>query len=180
VKEKSEFRMTNDETSPATGRVHGFLRALNSSFAIRHSSFNPDAPYALCGTPKNGQGGFTLLEVMVAMFVFFIVVFAILGMVVQAVGSARALQRQQADCGMVASMTSLSNVLEEGVDEGDFEGLVPDYRWVREVTEVGSNGLFQVDITVVKKNAAGKEVGETMSMLKFTGQQSKGPGGLRR
>ena len=111
---------------------------------------------------------------MIAMAVFFIVVFAVLGMVVQSLGAARALQHQQADCGMVASMLSLSNTLEEGSDSGDFEGLVPDYRWERNITEVGSNGFFQVDIGVFKKNSHGKEVSETMSVLMFK------PGGKRR
>jgi hypothetical protein len=133
---------------------------------------DPDAPYALCGNPS---GGFSLLEVMIAMFVFFIVVFAVLGMVVQSLGAARALQRQHADCGIIASLTALSNVLEESFDSGDFEGFpLPDYRWERTITEVGSNGLFQVDIVVLKKNAAGQDVGEPMSVLMFK------PGGRKR
>lgn len=150
------------------------------------TAFDPDAPYALCGRPQlstlNSQPlrGFSLLEVMVAMFVFFIVVFAILGMVVQSVGAARALQKQHADCGLVAAMFSLSNSLEEGSYSGDFEGIVPDYTWDAEVFERGSNGFFQIDIAVRKKGASGKDVGETMSMWKFTGQKSKGPGGMRR
>ena len=149
-------------------------------------AFDPDAPYALCGRPQlstfNSQPlrGFSLIEVMVAMFVFFIVVFAILGMVVQSVGAARALQKQHADCGLVAAQFSLSNTLEEGSYSGDFEGIVPDYTWNAEVFEAGSNGFFQIDIAVHKKGASGKDVGETMSMLKFTGQKSKAPGSLRR
>ena len=148
--------------------------------------FNPDTPYALCGRPQlstfNSQPlrGFSLLEVLIAMAVFFVVVFAILGLVVQSVGAARALQRQHADCGMVAAMFSLSNTLDEGSYSGDFEGLVPGYNWNAEIFEAGSNGFFQIDISVRSKNASGKEVGETMSMLKFTGQKSKGPGGLAR
>src|SRR5437763_16639486 len=108
------------------------------------------------------------------MFVFSLVVLSVLGMVVQSLGAARALQRQQADCGMVASMLSLSNTLEEGFDSGDFENLVPDYQWERNITEVGSNGFFQVDITVFKKNVHGQQVGESMSVLMFK------PGGKRR
>jgi hypothetical protein len=77
-------------------------------------------------------------------------------------------------------MFSLSNTLEEGSYSGDFEGIVPDYTWNAEIFEAGSNGFFQIDIAVHKKGASGKDVGETMSMLKFTGQKSKGPGGMRR
>ena len=134
-------------------------------------STNWDAPYALCGTPKSG---FTLLEVMIAMFVFFIVVFAVLGMVVQSLGAARALQVQHPDAGMLAASLSLSNFLEEGHESGDFEDVFPNYQWEREIIEVGSNGLFQVDFFVFKKDARGKTVGESMSVLMFK------PGGKKR
>ena len=137
-----------------------------------------DAPYSLCGRPqalrgRNPFAGFSLLEVMIAMAVFFIVVFAILGIVVQSLGAARALQQQQADCGMVASMLSLSNTLEESFESGDFEGVVQGYRWERTITEVGSNGLFQVDIDVFKAGK-GKETRESMSVLMFK------PGGKKK
>ena len=169
--------MTNVECR-MTERATRNLR--HSSLVIRHSSEDFNAPYALCGRPQLSTlnspplAGFTLLEVMIAMFVFFIVVFAVLGMVTQSLGAARALQHQQADCGMVASMLSLSNTLEESFDSGDFEGIVPDYRWERTITEVGSNGFFQVDIAVFKRNTRGKEVGETMSVLMYK------PGGRRK
>ncbi len=131
------------------------------------------APFALCGRP-GPDGGFTLMEVMIAMFVFFIVVFAILGMVVQSLGAARALQVQRPDAGMLASMISLSNTLEEGFETGDFEEIFPDYRWERQIVEVGSNGFFQVDFVVFKKNAQGKEISEPLSVLMYK------PGGKKR
>ena len=143
-------------------------------------AWDADAPYALCGHPEletrnsKPSPGFTLIEVLIAMFIFFIVVFAVLGIVVQCLGAARALQHQQADCGMVASMLSLSNTLDESFESGDFEGIVPDYRWERNIVEVGSNGLFQVDIVVFKRNTHGKEVGEGMSVLMYK------PGGKKK
>jgi len=139
-----------------------------------------DTPYALCGRPKRKSrnakplAGFSLLEVMMAMFIFFIVVFGVLGVVVQCLGSARALQQQQADCGMVASMTAMSNVLEENFDSGDFEGLVPGYHWTRDIVEVCSNGFFRVDIEVFKDNAKSKAPAERMSVLMYK------PGGRKR
>lgn len=111
---------------------------------------------------------------MIAMAVFFIVVFAVLGMVVQSLGAARALQVQHPDAGMLAAMLSLSNTLEEGYDSGDFEEVFPDYNWERQIIEVGSNGLFQVDFFVFKKDARGKQVGDNMSVLMYK------PGGRRR
>ncbi len=141
-----------------------------------------DAPYALCGRPALATrlsqpfSGFTLLEVMIAMAVFFIVVFAVLGMVVQSLGAARALQRPQPDFSILASALTLSNVLEEGVESGDFEDLAEyqDYQWEREIIEVGSNGLFRVDFVIMRKEGGAKHRAESMSVLMYK------PGGRRK
>src|SRR5215212_11560946 len=125
-----------------------------------------EADYALCGTPD--ARGFTLLEVMIAMAVFFIVVFAILGMVAQSLGAARALQRPQPDFSILASQIALSNVLEEGFEAGDFGDLgaeYGDYTWERQIIEVGSNGFFQVDFIITSSGGKGKSVAESMSIL---------------
>ncbi len=142
-----------------------------------------DTPYALCGRPQPSSlaprpfAGFTLIEVMIAMAVFFIVVFAVLGMVVQSLGAARALQRPQPDFSILASALTLSNVLEEGVESGDFDELGPEFRdwqWERQILEVGSNGLFQVDFFITRKGGGSKQVSESMSVLMYK------PGGKRR
>jgi hypothetical protein len=142
-----------------------------------------DSPYSLCGRPQPSNvkaapfSGFTLLEVMIAMAVFFIVVFAVLGMVVQSLGAARALQRPQPDFSILASALTLSNVLEEGVESGDFEELGPEFRdwaWERQILEVGSNGLFQVDFFIHRRGGGGKEVSESMHVLMYK------PGGRKR
>jgi Tfp pilus assembly protein PilV len=125
-----------------------------------------DGDYALCGSPD--RNGFTLLEVLIAMSVFFIVVFAILGMVAQSLGAARALQRPQPDFSILASQVALSNVLEEGFESGDFGDLgaeYSDYTWERQIIEVGSNGFFQVDFMIMSSGAKGKNVAESMSIL---------------
>ena len=156
---------------------------LSAECGVRSAEQDLDESYALCGGSQlstlNSQPrrGFTLLEVMIAMAVFFIVVFAVLGMVVQSLHAARALQRPQPDFSILASVLSLSNVLEEGVESGDFQDLgaeFNDYRWERQILEVGSNGLFQVDFYVFKKDAHGKEISENMSVLMYK------PGGRRR
>jgi hypothetical protein len=79
--------------------------------------------------------------------------FAVLSLLSQGLSSARALQQRDPDIGIVAAAYSLTNVVEEGVESGNFEdiapGLYPGYTWIRDVYPVGSNGLCQVDITVV-------------------------------
>jgi hypothetical protein len=105
---------------------------------------------------------------MIAMAVFFIVVFAVLGMVATSLRAARALQKPQPDFSILASQIVLSNCLEEGFESGDFAELGAEYKgytWERQVIEVGSNGLYQVDFVIFPDNRRNHEVVETMSVL---------------
>lgn len=108
--------------------------ARSSSFCIPHSAF-------------------TLVEVMIAMFIFFMAVFTILGVISNALRNARMLQRKTVDAGMVAAQISLTNKLAEQLETGDFEDMYPDYEWTRDTYEVATNSLFQVDILVQKRSA---------------------------
>ncbi len=95
---------------------------------------------------------FTLLEVIIACAIFFMAVFAILGVVTQGVSAARAMQVKEPDIGMIASCLSTSNRLEEGSMGGDFEawypGVYPGYSWQADILEIGSNGYFRIDISI--------------------------------
>src|SRR5882724_10280874 len=61
-------------------------------------------------------------------------------------------KRPEPDAGLLAAVDSQSQLLEEGIAIGDFEfwypDLYPDFSWTRIITEIGSNGLFQVDYTI--------------------------------
>src|SRR2546425_5216493 len=92
---------------------------------------------------------FSLLEVMIAVALFFMAIFAILGLTSQSIGAAARLQRNEVDIASLAAELSLTNSLQEGGDSGDFGDLYPGASWTREITEVGSNGLYRVDFTVV-------------------------------
>jgi hypothetical protein len=91
---------------------------------------------------------FTLLEVMIAMGIFFMCIFAILGLVSANLRNARLLQRPVVDASMLIAELSQTNKLVEGVETGDFGDLYPGYRWTREINQVKTNGLFQVDFVV--------------------------------
>src|SRR5262249_52164528 len=102
-------------------------------------------------TPRDHSSfynGFTLLEVIVACAIFFMVAFAVLEVVTTGLAAAKALQQREPDAGILAAALSLTNKLEKGTMSGNFEdlapGLYPGYSWARDVYEVGSNGLFQV------------------------------------
>jgi hypothetical protein len=110
--------------------------------------------------------------VLIACAIFFITAFAVLELTTRGLASARALQQREPDAGILAAAMSLSNRLEEGVESGDFEdiapGLYPEYSWTVERWERESNGLFQVDFTVIRRSGKGHGPSETrMSILKF-------------
>jgi hypothetical protein len=126
---------------------------------------------------------FTLLEVLVASAIFFMCAFAVMSLLSQGLSSARALQQREPDIGIVAAAYSLTNAVEEGTESGSFEdiapGLYPGYTWVRDVYEVGSNGLYQVDIMVVHDGRRkGRGVSEYhLSTFKWAPQSKRGAGG---
>lgn len=99
-------------------------------------------------TVRPAQRGFTLLEVMIAMAIFFAAIFAILDLVTQNLRIARGLSMGEIDFSSVAAELSLTNRLEEGTVSGDFGDLRPGASWVADTTLYSSNGLFQVDILV--------------------------------
>jgi len=127
--------------------------------------------------PPFSKRGFTLLEVIVASAIFFIAGFAILELVTRSISAARSLQQREPDAGMVAASLSLTNQLLEGSETGDFEdfcgNLYPDYSWGRDIYEVGSNGLFQVDFYVINDKRQGAEPAK-MSILLYRPQSPPG------
>jgi hypothetical protein len=103
---------------------------------------------------KRTSVAFTLMEVMIATFIFFTAVFAILTLTTQNLRSARILKQHGPSIGKVAGELVLTNKLEEGVEEGDFsDDGFRDYKWARETKIYGTNGLFQVDIVVFRQGA---------------------------
>jgi Tfp pilus assembly protein PilV len=95
---------------------------------------------------------FSLIEVMIAAAIFFLAVFAILGLVSQTLGNARRLQRPQVDASPVLAQYASTNKLVEGTYSGNLSEMLGDayrnYNWTAEVTEVASNKLFNVECAV--------------------------------
>ncbi len=139
-------------------------------------------------TPPRGQGpgrggwpgGFSLIEVLIAIAIFCIVAFAVLQLLITGLGAARSLQIRHADVAVLAAELAMkTNVLEEGVDSGDFGDFYPHARWERNTEEVLSNGLFQVDFVVIETVGKNQVVSD-MSILLFrpgspTGKRFGGP-----
>ena len=99
-----------------------------------------------------GAAAFSLLEVMVAIAIFFSAAFAILTVVGGGLRNAHMLQRPQVDAAAVASALSITNKIIEGTSSGDLSDLLGDtyrgYTWESTAIEVQSNKLFEVDFVI--------------------------------
>ena len=103
---------------------------------------------------------FTLLEVIVACAVFFMVAFAVLQLVTQGLVAARSLQRREPDIAIVLAMLSTNKSWVEETISGSYEdiapGMYPGYRWEAFPMEVGSNGLWEVKVISHNERKAGQ------------------------
>jgi type II secretion system protein I len=109
---------------------------------------------------------FTLLEVLIAMGIFAMAIFAILDLVNQNLRAARLLEPHSVDPTLVIQDLMLTNRLEEVSSSGDFGKSYPGYTWTRDIHLVSTNGLFEVDVSVFRDG--GGENGVTkMSLLLF-------------
>jgi Tfp pilus assembly protein PilV len=110
-----------------------------------------------------GRAAFTLLEVMFAAAIFFIAMFAILGVLSNGIHAASILQKNAPTAGMAVAQFSLTNKIEEVSQAGNFGELYPGYRWELYPRQIMTNGLFQVDVMVFHEN----KVFSTMSILLY-------------
>ena len=105
-----------------------------------------------------GRRAFSLLEVMIAIAIFFVAAFAILGLISSSLNNVRRLQRPTVDASPVLARYAATNSLIEGSyggSLGDPELLGKDYRdynWVAEVVEVASNHLYNVECVIQPAN----------------------------
>jgi hypothetical protein len=119
---------------------------------------------------------FTILEVMIASAIFFLAVFAILGLVSNTLRNARGLRRAELDAGMAAAQLVIkTNKFTKGIESGDFGDLYPGYSWKSDCNEVATNGLLQFDIAVFKQGVSAPV--DTLSILVFSPDSVTGPFG---
>lgn len=107
---------------------------------------------------------FTLLEVLIAMGIFFMAIFAILNLLSQNLRAARMLRPDHVDASSLLAELMLTNKLEEGSMSGDFGDLYPGFSWSQNATMVSTNGLFQVDFSIFRTDGAGES---RMSVLLY-------------
>lgn len=140
----------------------------------------PGAPGGMGGNriaPR--RGGFTLIEVALAMGLFFAIVFVLLQITSTNLKIARGLQRTTVDAGSLAAEISLTNQLVEGSESGDFGDLHPGYEWRRETTLVGTNGLFEVRFEVYKNRGRDPESELVILLFRPDSPMRAGGGSMR-
>jgi len=96
---------------------------------------------------------FTLLEVMIAVGVLFMCLFAVLALLSNSLTAARKLQTHRViDTGTVAGMVYVqllnTNTITEGRVDLDLGDQFPGCKTDVEITQVGTNGLCQIDFLV--------------------------------
>jgi hypothetical protein len=127
--------------------------------------------------PERKRLAFSLLEVMIAIGIFFMGVFSILGLVSSSLENARRLQRPIVDAGPVASELSLTNQLVEGTFSGNLSEslgkLYQNYQWTYVIEESQTNKLFRVDI-ILQDDARGRAVVSKLTLLLFRPQSPAG------
>lgn len=119
-----------------------------------------------------GTGAFTLIEVMIAMGIFFMAVFAILGLVSTNLRNARRLQDKPVDASSIIAQIWLTNNPTEGDGSGDFGKIYPGYKWSSNCVareDFPTNGMFQIDFTVTGPSMGRGQRGvqTTMSVLQW-------------
>jgi hypothetical protein len=115
---------------------------------------------------------FTLIEVVVACGVFFMAMFAILGVLSHCLRAVSSLQKDSPTAGMVAAMAMANPKWEEGSDSGDFGDFYPDYSWetrtnIYEGITPGQDGneppVYELDITVKHKG----DIASALSVIRY-------------
>lgn len=126
---------------------------------------------------------FTLAEVLIAVGIFVVAIFAILQLVNQGLELVRVMQQQRPDMGALAAKTlvelpepdgTLATGLTEPLDE-DFGGngggqftLYPDARWQRDIMSLdATNGLYQATITIEEQVGDGENTEYQLRFLMF-------------
>jgi hypothetical protein len=127
---------------------------------------------------RSGATAFTLMEVMIAIGVFCIGVFAILSLVANVMHGARLLDKPMVDASAIASEIAQTNSFVEATGlTGDLSDFLGDtykgFTYTYDITEEQSNKLFRIDL-VLQSPASGRPVISKMSVLFYRPQSPAG------
>jgi len=132
------------------------------------------------------RSAFTLLEVMVACAIFFMVAFALLELVARGLVGVRALQEREPDPGIVLAMYSTNKAWEPMSISGSYEdiapGMYPGYTWELFAKPHMETNEHLYDVNMISYGSKKSGRGPTTASTMFFSPNSKpitGLGGVR-
>jgi prepilin-type N-terminal cleavage/methylation domain-containing protein len=109
---------------------------------------------------SSGRRAFTLLEVMIAIAIFFVGSFAILDLVSSSLNNIHRMQQPAVDASPLLALYAATNSLVEGTYSGNLgesellgKGY-SDFNYLVNIVEVASNHLYSVECAITSVNAA--------------------------
>ena len=102
------------------------------------------------GQRQSGEA-FTLMEVVIALGIFFMAIFALLQLTSQGLRMARTIQNVALNPSILPAQLALTNRFEEGSVSGDFGEISPGSSWERTTTLISTNGLYEVTWNINEK-----------------------------
>jgi hypothetical protein len=126
-----------------------------------------------------GKTAFSLMEVMIALAVLFLVTFSILGLVSRCLRSAAVLYKHKPPASMLASMIASTNRMSEMTVQGQFEDIAPGlypgfkYLWTSTLAETG--GLWRIDFFIAPVSAQFSEQPDLSILLWIPQSGPRGP-----
>ena len=131
------------------------MRVFDERLRARSSQKSSEPPHV--GSYAIKRGGFTLLEVMIAVGILFTCLFGVLALTANSLRTARHLQQHRTiDTSTVAGLiyTQLinTNSVNEGPVDVDIEEMYPGCKVNADLTQLATNGLCQVDFDVERSS----------------------------
>jgi hypothetical protein len=118
---------------------------------------------------KYSRGAFSLLEVMIAIGIFFLGSFAILGLVSQSLSNAQRLKHPLVDASVILSQFSLTNQFIEGPYSGNLGDILgkdyADFTYQGDITEIRTNRLYSADFFIYNVRNGHDPVSRTSALF---------------
>jgi len=112
---------------------------------------------------------FSLLEVMIAIGIFFLGSFAILSLVSQSLSNAQRLKHPLIDASAILSQLSLTNQFIEGTYSGNLGDLLgknySEFNWQGQITEIRTNHLYSADFYIFDVRNSHVPIARTSSLF---------------
>lgn len=137
---------------------------------LKHPTHKPACTASRSARPA-GCGGFSLLEVMIAIAIFFIGSCAILDLVSSSLNNVRRLQRPTVDASPILARYAATNSLVEGVYQGSLgePSLLGkeyrDYNYIVNIVEIASNHLYSVECAIYPAHGKREVISDMTTVL---------------